>query len=70
VLSYQLPQAGKVVMSVYDLSGRLVTTLVDGWREAGSHEVTFDGSALASGVYLCRLTAQQYSACQKMVLLK
>jgi len=43
---------------------------VDGWRDAGSHEVTFDGSKLASGVYLCRLSAAQYHAVAKLVVVK
>jgi hypothetical protein len=44
--------------------------LVDGWREAGVHEVTFDGSKLASGIYLAKLTAGEFSGVQKLVLLK
>jgi len=43
---------------------------VDSWQEAGTHEVTFDGSNLASGVYLYMLTAGEYHAAGKMVLLK
>jgi len=68
--SYQLPEAATVTLSVYDLSGRLVTTLADGYRTAGSHDVTFDGSGLASGVYLYRLEAGSYTASGKMVMMK
>ena len=47
-----------------------MATLVDGYRDAGTHEVTFDASGLASGVYLYRLDAGEQSAVGKMVLLK
>lgn len=69
-LSFALPKASRVCLSVYDVSGRLVATLVDGWRDAGVHEVTFDGSSLASGVYIYRLQAGTYHASGKMVLMK
>jgi hypothetical protein len=69
-LRFSLPQAGKVNLAVFDVQGRLVTTLVEGWRAAGSYEVTFDGSNLTSGVYLYTLTAGQNQASGKMVLLK
>ena len=48
----------------------MVQILVDGWREAGQHDVSFDGSNLPSGIYLYRIEAGQYSASGKMVLLK
>jgi hypothetical protein len=69
-ISYQLSANSHVTLKVYDTAGRLVATLVDGWREAGSHEVTFNGANLASGLYLARLTAGSYTATQKLVLLK
>jgi len=69
-IRFQLPEASLVKLDVYDVSGRWVSTLVDGWREAGSHEVAFDGSNLASGVYIYYLTAGQFNASGKMVLMK
>jgi hypothetical protein len=70
MLSYTLPVASRVKLSVYDISGRLVADLANGWREAGSHAVTFDGSGLVSGVYLYRIEAGDYTAVAKMVLIK
>jgi hypothetical protein len=61
---------GLVSLRIYDTAGRLVTTLVDGWREAGTHVATFDGSALASGLYFVRIEARSLSAVQKMMLVK
>lgn len=69
-ISFSLPEATRVELAVYDLSGRLVATLTNGWMQAGSHEVTFDGSNLASGVYVYKMMAGDFSASGKMVLMK
>jgi hypothetical protein len=68
--SFELRAASYVTLRVYDTAGREVATLVNGWREAGSHEVTFDASGLPSGVYLGHLTAGGQTAITKMVLMK
>jgi hypothetical protein len=70
VLGYELRVPSLASLKVYDTAGRLVTTLVDGWREAGTHEVTFDGSKLASGMYLYILQSNGQTATGKMMLLK
>ncbi|MCX6641158.1 MAG: T9SS type A sorting domain-containing protein [bacterium] len=70
VISYELPAANFVNLSVYNIVGKKVTELVNGMREAGSHSVTFDGSGLAAGVYVYRLTAGEMTASGKMVLMK
>jgi len=69
-LSYVLPEAGLVNLAVYDISGQLAAEIVNGWREAGSHVAQFDGSRLASGIYLARLTAGNVTSVQKLVMLK
>ncbi len=69
-INFTLPQAAHMSLSVYDLNGRLVSELLNGLREAGQHQVTFDGSNLSSGVYLYTLQAGSYSATGKMVLMK
>jgi hypothetical protein len=69
-ISFKLQAPSHIRLAIWDTAGRLVTTLVDGWREAGAHEVTFDGSNLPSGVYLYRLATGQNTASGKMVLLK
>jgi hypothetical protein len=61
---------GKVTLSVYDVSGRLVGTLVDGWYEIGVHEAIFDGTGLASGIYIYEMSAGSFNATGKMVLMK
>ncbi|MFH1862768.1 MAG: right-handed parallel beta-helix repeat-containing protein, partial [bacterium] len=67
-IRFGLPEASSVILHVHDLQGRLVATLVDGIRDTGFHEVTFDASALASGVYLYRLQTNDFSATGKLVL--
>ncbi len=69
-ISYQLSVSSFVELTVYDISGRQVAELVNGWRNAGVHEVTFDGSDLASGVYFYRIDAGDFKAVKKMVMVK
>ncbi len=65
-------------LAFYDIAGRHIAELVNGWRDAGTHDVTFDASGLASGIYLYRLEALVASgsgttpttATGKMVLVK
>jgi hypothetical protein len=69
-LSFSLPHASWVTLSVFNISGRQVATLVDGRREAGVYGVTFDGSHLTSGIYIYRLEAGEDTASGKMVLIR
>jgi hypothetical protein len=69
-ISYQLAVHSHVSLRVYDTAGRLVSELINNWQEAGSHQVTFDGSKLASGLYFVRMQAGDFTAVQKMMLLK
>ncbi len=69
-LSFTLPQAGQVTLTVFDLQGRLIAKLADGWHSAGSYSVTFEAPELPSGVYFANLKADGYSQTQKLLLLK
>lgn len=69
-ISFILPEAAQVTLTVYDISGRLVQSLVDGWRDAGAHDVSFNASHLVSGVYLYSLKAGEFSIDGKIVLMK
>jgi len=69
-IQFALPQSGEVNLSVYDVLGRRVATLVNGQLQAGQHTVNFQASDLPSGMYLYRLTTPVGSISQKMVLLK
>jgi len=54
-IEFGLPRAGKVTLRVFDIQGRLVSTLVNGEKAAGNHSVDFDGARLASGIYVIQL---------------
>lgn len=69
-ISFGLPESGHVRLAVYDPLGRQVELLANGHREAGVYEVTFDGSGLASGIYIYRLDAGGFTSSGKMVLMK
>jgi hypothetical protein len=64
------PDANHVRLAVYDLLGREVAVLVDGEAQPGIHEVSFDASKLASGVYTYRLQAGEFVQSRKMMVLK
>jgi hypothetical protein len=58
------------IVKVYDILGREVATLVNGRKEPGTYQVTFDARGLASGVYLYRLTAGSYVDVKKLIVMK
>ena len=71
MIRYDLPQSGYVTLKVYDMVGREVAALVNGFVEAGKNkEASFDGSNLPSGIYFYRLTAGSYTMTRKLVLLR
>ncbi len=69
-LVFELPAPGNVRLELYDVSGRLVSILTNGYRSAGAQRLTLDGRALASGVYLARLIMPQRQYTLKLLLLK
>ncbi len=69
-IRYGLPAASNVDLAVYTVLGERVAVLFSGPQGAGFHEVRFDGSALASGVYFYRLKAGNYVESKKLTLLR
>jgi hypothetical protein len=70
VITYQLPAASDVRLSVYDVLGREVAVLVSERRGAGVHKVGFDASGLSSGVYLYSLRAGDFMQTRRLIFLK
>jgi len=66
-IGYYLPERCNVTLAVYDVNGRLLTTLVKGEQEAGEHRVSFDAGQLAKGVYYYRFVAGDRVQSGKMV---
>ncbi len=69
-IAFSVPSQMKVELVVYNILGQKVATLVNETLSAGGHEVSFDASRLASGMYLYRITAGQFTSVKKMMLLK
>ena len=75
-ISYQLPKKGFVTLSIYDVLGEKVETLVNGMKEAGAYSAQFNGANLASGVYFYRLEVKpingsgEFVSTKKLMLLK
>jgi hypothetical protein len=69
-ISYAVPKASDIRLTVYDMMGREVSVLAAGRKAAGFYTVEFDGKNLASGIYFYRLKAGSTVLKQKMVMLK
>lgn len=67
---YAVPSSGLVRLTIYNVVGQKVATLVDGFRDAGYHTISWEGTNLASGVYIYQLQANGQMITQKMLLLK
>ncbi len=70
IISFAIPENSEVSLEVFDLLGRKVANLVNERREAGYHQVNFDASRLASGVYIYQLQTNGKVFIQKMTLIK
>jgi len=74
-IMYDLPKSSIVRLTIYDLLGREVATLIDGLQDAGFHSTVWNGqdalgNSLSGGVYICRISAGEFTQVRKMVLLK
>jgi hypothetical protein len=74
-ISYSLSQAGPARLAIYDVQGRLVRSLIDGWRQAGGDAVVWDGrndqgKPVSSGIYFYRLDAEGQSNVRKLMKLE
>jgi uncharacterized repeat protein (TIGR01451 family) len=70
VIEFNIPAADQVTLKVYDILGREVATLINGEINPGLHRVHFNGSQLASGMYIYRLTGKSVNITKKMLLTK
>ena len=74
-IAYALPEAGDVLLQVFNINGQLVSTLVSNRQTAGQHEIEWDGRSasgnpVATGMYLYRIMASNFVESKKMMLLK
>jgi hypothetical protein len=70
-ISFSLPESADVTLQVFNLHGQMVGTVLQNVsKNAGVHTISFDASSLSSGVYIYRIVAGNFTASQKMVLVK
>jgi photosystem II stability/assembly factor-like uncharacterized protein len=69
-ISFNLPKDCFVTLTVYDLLGREVKSIVNEYRKAGNYNVEFDGSNLASGIYIYKIITENFVDSKKMILVK
>ncbi len=70
MIVFYLPRNARVTVRVYDIAGRVVETLVDGDVPSGEHRLQWSAQGLASGVYVCRMEANDFSDTIKMIYQK
>lgn len=69
-IGFFLPISSNVKLTVYDISGKAVRTLVDRFEQAGEYSVTFDATGLTTGVYFYKLETDEFNETKKMMLVK
>ena len=70
IISYSIPISSNVRVEVYNVLGKLMTTLVNENQEAGIYSAVFNAVGLGNGIYYCRISAGNFSETKKMLLLK
>ena len=69
-LEYSIEDAGMVELSIYDINGRMVSTLFSGELSSGSYTASWDGSGHPSGLYIAQLSTNNIVITVKLILLK
>ncbi|MGE5847848.1 MAG: T9SS type A sorting domain-containing protein [Ignavibacteria bacterium] len=69
-INYQIPEAGWVMIKIYDVLGREIRTLVNEEKKSGRYQVKFNAADLASGIYLYKMQAGNFVSIKKLILMK
>lgn len=71
IISYKIPVAGKVQLAVYDITGRIIETLINERKNPGKYNIKFESTNISSGIYFYELkVGDRYKVTKKMILLK
>jgi hypothetical protein len=70
MINYQLPEACEVKLSIYNLLGQEIAALVKEYQTAGKYEIKWSAEGLPSGIYFCRLLADNFIGTKQIVLIK
>ncbi|MEO6694339.1 MAG: T9SS type A sorting domain-containing protein, partial [Ignavibacteria bacterium] len=69
-ISYRVSRKSFIVLKVFDIKGKEVSTLVNSIQPIGKYEIEFDGNDLSSGIYFYKISAENFIESKKMILLK
>jgi len=69
-IKYNIPQSGIVTLKIFDINGKLVKTLVNGYQQKGQYVINFNASELSSGIYFYQLSTNQFTQTKKMIYMK
>lgn len=69
-IKFDLKNSEDIELSVYDISGKLVSTLIREYMKAGSYEINFNAENISSGIYFYKISAGQFSDVKRMILIK
>lgn len=69
-INYSIPNSGNISLKIYNELGKEIMTLFDGYKNAGTYEITFNGSELTSGIYFYRMETSGFVSTKKMLLIK
>jgi hypothetical protein len=70
VINFRIPEAGLTHLKIYDVTGRLIKTIFNEYRQPGYYSVEFNAGSLSSGIYFYNLKSGSYSSTKKMVLIR
>lgn len=69
-ITFGLPEPNHVILNIYDVRGKLVSALINDFRESGYYTVEFNGKGLPSGLYFYQMKAGEFSSIKRMLLVK
>jgi hypothetical protein len=69
-ITFILPEAGIVKLTIHNIIGEVISTLVNKRMEEGIHSVVFDASSLPSGIYIYQIEVNDFVSTKKMILIK
>jgi hypothetical protein len=69
-ITFSLPSPCYVKITIYNLAGQVVRELTNGYYEAGSFSIQFDGTNLATGIYFCRIETKRFTQTKNILLIK
>lgn len=70
IISYSVPREGMVSLTIFDVLGKTIATIVNEHQNSGKHEVKFDAAAISSGIYFYKLSFENKFITKKLILLK